>query len=89
MKKDCWEYKCCGNGENCPACTEKRLDSHNSGTNAGRACWVVAGTLCGGSVQGIFAQGTAGCKECDFYMHVLQEEGPGYINAINLLSHLN
>jgi hypothetical protein len=89
MKRNCWEFKCCGNGENCPAYTESRLDRKNSGTNAGRACWVVAGTLCSGEVQGVFAQKMSNCKECDFYRLVLQEEGPNYINAINLLSHLN
>ena len=89
MKKNCWEFKCCGNGENCPAYTEKRLDGNNSGKNAGRACWVVAGTLCGGDVQGVFAVKMADCKKCEFYKLVINEEGGSYVNAINLLSHLN
>jgi len=89
MKENCWEYKCCGNGEHCPAYTESRLNGNNSGKNAGRACWVVAGTLCNGEVQGVFAQKMADCKQCEFYKLVLEEEGGGYVNAINLLSHLN
>ncbi|MDH4164450.1 MAG: hypothetical protein OEW15_17440 [Nitrospirota bacterium] len=36
----------------CPAAAEEALDGVHDGTNAGRSCWVVAGTLCKDSVQG-------------------------------------
>ena len=64
MKLNCWEHKRCGRelgGINskelgiCPATVEPRLNGVNSGKNGGRACWAVAGTLCGGKVQGTFA----------------------------------
>ncbi len=62
-KKNCWEYKRCGRepggvkvhelGE-CKAATEEKLDGVHDGENGGRACWVIAGTMCGGKVQGQF-----------------------------------
>lgn len=36
----------------------------------GRDCWTVAGTFCGGNVQGSAAQKLLSCVECDFYKHV-------------------
>ena len=38
-------------------------------------CWLVAGTLCGGEVQGHFAQKLATCQDCDFCKQVHEEEG--------------
>lgn len=59
---NCWEYKKCGreNGSSCPAVT----------SHAGRACWLVAGTMCGGAVQGTAAQKLGNCRDCDFYQKV-------------------
>ena len=84
MKKlNCWEHKKCGRepGGNkssefgvCPASTEKRLDGVHGGINAGRACWVVAGSMCNGKIQGTFAQKHKNCFICDFYLGVSQEE---------------
>ena len=63
--QNCWEYNKCGKGPNglngektdiCTAATEKRLDGVHGGTNAGRACWVVAGTLGRGKIQGVFVK---------------------------------
>ena len=60
---NCWEFKKCGRqpggaktqelGE-CPASTNVKADGMNSGKNGGRSCWAIAGTLCGGKVQGSF-----------------------------------
>ena len=83
-KLNCWEFKKCGRqpgGEHvhdlgiCPATEEKRLDGTHEGTNAGRACWVMAGTLCKGEVQGTFARKIANCSICEFYRLVRKEEG--------------
>ena len=81
---NCWEVTGCGRepdgnrtdefGE-CRAALEMRCDGINHGTNAGRACWLVAGTLCGGEVQGSFAQKLGTCMECHFYKQVQTEEG--------------
>ena len=83
-KQNCWEFKKCGRekggakvielGE-CPASSETMTDGVNSGDNAGRTCWAVAGTLCGGKVQGSFAHKMYNCKACEFYKIVTKEEG--------------
>jgi len=38
--------------------------------SAGRSCWLVAGTLCGGKPQGTFAKMLASCMECEFFMKI-------------------
>lgn len=80
---NCWEFKKCGRereGEKtnelgiCPASTEIVFNGANGGKNAGRACWVVAGTFCGGAVQGTEAQKQHNCWKCDFFQTVKKEE---------------
>ncbi len=92
-KINCWEYMQCGRGPKgpkakrlgvCPAALEKRLDRIHGGINSGRACWVVAGTFCGGTVQGSFARKQVACKRCDFYNKVHHEE-EGAIEKNNIL----
>jgi hypothetical protein len=82
-KRNCWDVMKCGRqagGRNilefgvCPASTESRLDGIHEGKNAGRACWVVAGTMCHGIPQGTFAQKTRNCGRCPFYLSVRSEE---------------
>lgn len=84
MNQNCWEFKKCGRqlggakaGELgvCPASVERRTDRVNGGRNGGRSCWAIAGTLCGGSVQGVFAAKMSNCMRCDFYKVVAQEQG--------------
>ena len=62
---NCWEFKQCGREAGgakaaefgvCPAYPDHGCD-----------CATVAGTLCGGQVQGSFAQKAQGCRKCDFY----------------------
>lgn len=62
---NCWEFKRCGREEGgqkadklgiCPAYPDK-----------GRDCARVVGTLCGGKVQGTFAEKLGNCMYCDFY----------------------
>ncbi len=36
---------------------------------------MLAGTLCGGELQGSFAAKMGECKNCDFYKKVEKEEG--------------
>jgi len=81
--KNCWEVKGCGRelgGKNakelgvCPAAIYKRLDGVHGGKNAGRVCWVVAGTMCAVRIQGTFAREYKDCAECDFYKSVKEEE---------------
>ncbi len=58
----------------CPTLREESLDGIHGGRNAGRACWVVAGTMCGGTKQGLFASKLGKCVMCDFYKMVRSEE---------------
>ncbi|MBI4826170.1 MAG: response regulator [Nitrospirae bacterium] len=51
----CWEYKKCGK-EDCPAYGKEHV-----------RCWQLAGTHCGGEVQGQFAQKYGRCEQCDVY----------------------
>ncbi|KAF0218665.1 MAG: hypothetical protein FD174_2758 [Geobacteraceae bacterium] len=87
MKKNCWEVKICGRqaggpkaGELgvCPAATDASCNGKNEGKNGGRYCWKVAGTLCGGKVQGTAAQKTMNCAACEFFKQVKQEEGVSF-----------
>jgi nucleoside-diphosphate-sugar epimerase len=72
----------------CPAASEKRLNRIHGGYNSGRACLVVAGTFCGGTVQGTFAKKKVACKRCDFYNKVHKEEGSNTESIQSLLSNL-
>jgi len=92
-KINCWEFMKCGRepGRNkvkkmrvCPAATEQRLDGMNGGKNGGRACWVVARTLCNGEAQGTLSGKIATCGGCNFYNFVNKEEHP-HIVPINSL----
>jgi len=94
---NCWEVKKCGRGPGgakvehlgrCPASTEKRLHGSNGGTMGGRACWMIAGTLCGGEVQGTFAMKMANCNHCEFYNCVRQEEGRDFADLGGLVLKL-
>ncbi len=84
-KKNCWEFKNCGRQPGghkveemgvCPASTMQDLDGAHGGKNAGRACWAVAGSLCGGKCQGTYAQKLHNCWRCEFMITVKQEEEP-------------
>jgi len=85
LKKNCWEFKNCGRqpgGQKskelgvCPVTTLQELHGAHEGKNAGRACWVIAGSLCGGKIQGTYAQKLSNCWRCDFFNAVKKEEEP-------------
>ena len=84
-KKNCWEHKNCGREPGghraqelgiCPVTVREEFEGAHDGKKAGRACWVVAGSLCGGRVQGTYAQKLSNCWRCDFMNLVKQEEEP-------------
>lgn len=97
-KQNCWEFKKCGRypgGENekelgvCPVSTEPRTDGTHGGINAGRVCWLIAGTLCSGNIQGTFAQKLGNCMtDCEFYKKVKGEEGENFEFSGNVLKKL-
>jgi len=87
-KQNCWEHKKCGRQPGghraqelgvCPAATNQDLHNTHGGQSAGRACWVVAGSLCGGKVQGTYATKLLNCWRCDFMNLVKQEEDASQI----------
>ena len=96
-KLNCWEFKKCGREPNgvkskelgiCPASNETRVNTLNKGKNAGRCCWAVAGTLCGGKIQGTLAEKVGNCTKCDFYNLVIKEEAPYNANISEILAKL-
>ena len=83
-KLNCWEFMKCNRqpgGEKadengtCIAAADASYDGINYGINAGRICWAVAGTCCGGEIQGTFAEKRDSCTSCPFYRLVQEEEG--------------
>lgn len=90
---NCWEFKQCLHGRDsqkgmrrvCPAVVETRLNGVHGGTNAGRSCWVVDGTLCDGKKQRRFHKKQKMCLSCDFYQSVLEEEGIDIVLPVEFL----
>jgi hypothetical protein len=83
-KLNCWEMNKCGRepggskaGELgvCPAASDTSSNGINSGKNGGRICWVIAGTFCGGNVQGTFAKKHVSCMSCEVFKQIKSEEG--------------
>lgn len=97
MMTNCWEFKKCGRepggarvGELgvCLAAEATSLDGIHGGKNGGRACWAVCGTLCGGEVQGTFADKIGSCKVCDFYKLVWNENLEDFVHIGALIRML-
>lgn len=97
-KTNCWEFKKCGREVGgakvahlgvCPAATTSQVNEVHGGKNGGRSCWAVAGTLCGGVVQGSFAAKLANCQACDFYKTIRQEEGAAVVSTAQILARLS
>jgi hypothetical protein len=63
---NCWEFKKCGRESG--GAKEKELGVCSAYPNHGVHCAHIAGTLCGGKVQGSFAMKVANCMKCDFYL---------------------
>ena len=94
---NCWEFKKCGRepgGEKeaelgvCLAVTDPRLNGLHGGKNAGRACWALAGTLCGGEVQGTYAAKEENCLKCDFYKEVRDRAGNNFSGVLSIFEKL-
>jgi hypothetical protein len=77
-KQNCWEFKHCGRGpagkKDCAAANDDMFNGLHGGTNAGRACWVVAGTCGGVPATGMFAIVSRDCLRCDFFKLVENDE---------------
>ncbi len=62
---NCWQFKECGRGVN--GANVGELGVCPAFPDAGKECARIAGTLCGGKVQGTFAMKLANCMDCGFY----------------------
>ena len=96
-KQNCWEFSMCGREPGgisetelgiCPAAMDVRLDGVHEGKKAGRACWIVAGTLCEGKPRGSFVRKHKNCTSCYFYKLVSLEEKEGFQLSTALLKKL-
>ncbi|RJQ43623.1 MAG: GAF domain-containing protein [Gaiellales bacterium] len=67
----CWEIKNCTQ-EDCPSYESENL-----------RCWQVAGTHCGGVVQGVFAQKFGQCEKCEVYQKARTGRLAGMGEAFN------
>jgi len=83
-KTNCWEHLRCGREPGgpheadfgpCPAATSIACDGMNGGTNAGRFCWAIRGTMCSGKVDGTYEQKISHCRGCSFFRRIKVEEG--------------
>lgn len=74
----CWEKKNC-NKKDCPAYK-----------NAFGRCWLIAGTMCGGEVQGKFAIKYKSCTECEVYREAVFKDpvSETYEHLIALIHNL-
>ncbi|MCK5116653.1 MAG: GGDEF domain-containing protein [Candidatus Aegiribacteria sp.] len=74
----CWEALSC-NKEDCPV---RKQDDYR--------CWLIAGTLCGGMVQGVFAQKFDSCITCEVYKQYHRRPIRSlYENISILISHMS
>lgn len=72
----CWEVKNC-DYRKCPA----------YGKNNAR-CWQIAGTHCGGVVQGWFARKFNDCKECQVFQQSISEPTYEIMETFNNMMHI-
>jgi hypothetical protein len=95
---NCWEFFNCGRELGgvkayefgvCPASTDVRFDNIHYGTNAGRACWVIPGSMCHGQTQGDFRNKFRTCAVCEFYTEVKKKEAEKFRPTVLLLQILN
>lgn len=93
-RMNCWEFMQCGReaggtGTNvtdaCPASTQTSLHSIHGGTNAGRACWTVDGTLCCNRGPEALEAKKATCRSCSFYRSLLEEENSNLLVSDEML----
>jgi len=62
---NCWEFMDCGRHKG--GAKEDELGVCPAYPDHGKHCARIAGTICGGVVQGVFAAKFFNCLRCDFY----------------------
>ena len=97
MRENCWQVMKCGREPGgarceelgvCRAATETRCDGVNGGVNAGRACWAVAGTLCGDNCSALLSGEVSDCLTCPFYRRIRKEQGSDFANLSRIIAHM-
>ena len=63
---NCWEIKNCERQKGGMKVYELG-ECIASKSDMGHSCWAIAGTFCGGEVQGTYAQKLNNCMACEFY----------------------
>jgi hypothetical protein len=88
MKANCWNIKKCGREtggsqakslEPCPAATAAIYNGINHGSNGGRYCWRISGTLCNGTPDAHFASKIETCGQCQVFRTIIREEGTNFV----------
>jgi methyl-accepting chemotaxis protein len=64
--KNCWEIKHCGREAGGDKVSELG-ECISSKEGFGHSCWAIAGTLCGGAVQGSVNEKHGNCLICEVY----------------------
>ena len=77
---NCWEYKQCGREKDGVHAKKKGVCS--AYPDHGKECARVAGTLCGGKVQGEFVMRFLSCVKCDFYQSEHYDKSYGRVKEI-------
>ena len=72
----CWELKDC-NYKECPVYGKRNV-----------RCWQIAGTHCGGEIQGRFARKFSDCKECGVYQKAISDPIYDIRETFNNMMHI-
>lgn len=82
---NCWEIKECGREVGGVMVLElgQCIVSKN---NMGHSCWALAGTLCGGEVQGTAAQKEGNCILCGVYQKYHRNTGADRLQVVEQYS---
>ncbi|XOF35130.1 MAG: two-CW domain-containing protein [Candidatus Electrothrix sp. YB6] len=79
---NCWKYKQCGREEGGVHAEEKGVCP--AYPDHGKHCAHIAGTLCGGKVQGEFVMKLLSCMKCDFYQSKYYDRSYGVTKYKNI-----
>ena len=78
---NCWEYKECGREKGGVNAQEKGICP--AYPDHGKGCARIAGTLCGGKVQGEFVMKLLSCMKCDFYKSENYDKSYGKVTEMD------
>jgi len=74
--RTCWEIKSC-QYKACPVYGQRNV-----------RCWQIAGTHCGGAIQGQFAKKIGDCQNCEIYMTATSTPLQGIKETFNNMMHI-